>query len=81
MNITIMAKLKSHHIVHNPKGGWDVKKGSSEKASKHFDKKEDAVNAGREISQNQKTELFIHGKDGKIQRRDSHGHDPHPPEG
>jgi len=71
-----MAKLKSHHVVHNPNGGWDVKKGGSEKASKHFDKKEDAVDAGREISKNQKTEFFIHGKDGKIQQRDSHGHDP-----
>lgn len=71
-----MAKLKSHHVVPNPNGGWDVKKGGSDKASKHFDKKEDAVDTGREISKNQKTEFFIHGKDGKFQQRDSHGHDP-----
>lgn len=76
-----MSKLKSHHVVHNPNGGWDVKKGGSEKAIKHFDKKEDAVDAGRLISQNQKTEFFIHDKDGKIQQRDSHGHDTYPPKG
>ena len=30
-----------------------------------FDTKQDAINAAREISRNQGTELYIHGKDGK----------------
>ncbi len=34
---------------------------------------------GREISKNQGSELVIHGKDGKIQQKDSHGKDPNPP--
>lgn len=72
---------KTHHIVPNPNGGWDVKKGGAEKASNHFDKKTDAVDKGREISQNQKSEFYIHGKDGKIQSKDSHGNDPNPPRG
>ena len=76
-----MSKSKSHHVVHNPNGGWDVKKGGAEKASKHFDIKKDAIDAGREISQNQKTEFFIHGLDGKIQQKDSHGKDSYPPKG
>jgi hypothetical protein len=75
-----MAK-KTHHVVPNPKGGWDVKKGGSEKASNHFDKKSDAVEKGREISQNQGSEFYVHGKDGKIQSKDSHGNDPNPPQG
>ncbi len=75
-----MAK-KTHHVVPNPNGGWDVKKGGSEKASNHFDKKSDAVEKGREISQNQGSEFYIHGKDGKIQSKDSHGNDPNPPQG
>jgi hypothetical protein len=75
-----MAK-KTHHVVPNPNGGWDVKKGGSDKASNHFDKKVDAVDKGREISQNQKSEFFIHGKDGKIQTKDSHGNDSNPPKG
>jgi len=73
-----MAK-KEHHVVHNPKGGWDIKKKSAERASGHFDKKQDAVDRGREISKNQKSELVIHGKNGKIQQKDSHGKDPNPP--
>ena len=75
-----MAK-KTHHVVPNPAGGWNVKKGGSEKASNHFDNKTDAVDKGREISQNQGSEFYIHGKDGKIQSKDSHGNDPNPPKG
>jgi uncharacterized protein YdaT len=76
-----MAKQKSHHVVPNPDGGWDVKKAGAERASKHSDTKEEAVNKGRQISHNQGTELYIHGKDGKIQQKDSHGNDPFPPNG
>jgi len=76
-----MPKLKTHSVLPNPNGGWDVKKSGAEKASRHFDKKDDAVNAGRKISQNQKTELIIKGKNGQIQNRDSHGNDPYPPKG
>ncbi len=76
-----MSSKKTHHVVPNPNGGWDVKKGGSEKASNHFDKKTEAVEKGREISQNQGSEFYIHGKDGKIQSKDSHGNDPNPPQG
>jgi len=71
----------SHHVVPKADGGWDVKKGGAERSSVHFEKKQDAVNAGRRISQNQGTEFVIHGKDGKIQSKDSHGNDPYPPKG
>ena len=76
-----MKKPKSHHVVPNSKGGWDVKKSEFSKASKHMDNKKDAVNAARKISKNQKTELFIHKKNGRFQDRDSHGNDPYPPKG
>lgn len=65
-----------HHVVPNPDGGWDVKRSGSERASRHFDTKAEAVDAGREISRNQRTEFVIHRKDGTIQRKDSHGNDP-----
>ena len=79
--VMIMAKGKSHHVVPNPDGGWDVKKGGSSRASGHYDTKKDAVDQGRQISKNQGTEFYIHGKDGQIQQKDSHGNDPHPPKG
>ena len=71
----------THHVVHNPNGGWDVKKGGSQRASGHFETKKQAVDAGRKISQNQGTEFVIHGMNGRIQNADSHGGDPYPPKG
>lgn len=74
-----MAKRKTHHVVPNADGGWDVKKGGAKRSSGHYDTKRDAEQAARTISRNQGTELVIHGRDGKIQRTDSHGNDPNPP--
>ena len=73
--------MKTHHVVHSPNGGWDIKIGGGERAIKHFDIKQTAVDYGRGISQRQGSEFFIHGSDGRIQSRDSHGHDPFPPKG
>ena len=72
---------KEHHVVPNPDGGWDVKRNGAQRSSGHFETKEEAVNAGRQISQNQGTELVIHGMNGRIQSSDSHGNDPCPPKG
>ncbi len=68
--------MKSHHVVHDPNGGWNVKESGVERGLKHFETKKEAEDYGRKISKEEKTELFIHGEDGKIQRRDSHGNDP-----
>ena len=76
-----MSTQKSHHVVPNSEGGWDIKKGGADHASKHCDTKNEAIDKARIISQNQGTELYIHGKDGKIQEKDSHGKDPFPPKG
>lgn len=72
---------KSHHVVPDPSGGWNVRRGGTERASGHFEHKQDAIDAGRRMSQNQGTELRIHNKDGRIAQSDSHGRDPYPPRG
>jgi len=69
----------SHHVVPNPDGGWDVKRGGASRASAHTATKQQAIDRGREISRNQSTELRIHNKDGRIASSDSHGNDPNPP--
>lgn len=70
---------KQHHVVPNKNGGWDIKKSGNERASAHTNTKQDAINKGRVISLNQGTEFVIHGKNGQIQQKDSHGKDPFPP--
>lgn len=74
-----MSKKNSQHIVKSPSGGWAVKKGGSTKATKIFETQEKAIQHGKQIAKNQKTELYIHGKDGKIQNKNSYGDDPCPP--
>lgn len=76
-----MLKRSNHVVPSNEKGGWAVKKSGSTKASKSFDRKEDAVKYGRELSRKEKTELYIHKRDGRIQDRNSYGKDPFPPKG
>lgn len=72
---------KSHHVVPNPAGGWDVRRGNAQRSSGHFTTKQEAVSQGREISRNQRTEFVIHGQNGRIQQKDSHGRDDNPPKG
>ncbi len=72
---------KTRHVVPNKEGGWDSKKGGASRASKHFETKKEAEKYSRDVSKKESSELFIHGKDGKIQRKDSHGNDPFPPKG
>lgn len=70
---------QEHHIVPNRNGGWDIKRENAQRISGHYETKTDAEAAGRLMSINAKTELIIHGLDGRIQRTDSHGNDPCPP--
>jgi len=72
---------EAHHVVPNARGGWDVKRGGSERASGHYGTKKEAIQRGRDLSSNQQTELRIHNRNGRIARSDSHGGDPNPPKG
>ncbi|HBY2626828.1 UNVERIFIED_CONTAM: hypothetical protein C3P01_05145 [Clostridioides difficile] len=72
---------KNQHVVPNPNGGWNIKGEGNSKATKTTSTKQEAINIARDISRNQGSELVIHGKDGKIQSKDSHGKDPYPPRG
>ena len=75
-------KSNTHHVTYDKgEGDWKVIRGGAERASGHFDTKQQAIDAGREISRNQETELKIHNMDGKISQSDSHGNDPFPPKG
>lgn len=74
-----MAK-KSNHVVPSKKsGGWAVKKAGSSKASKAFTTKAGAVKYAKKLSRKERSELYIHKKDGSIQNRNSYGNDPFPP--
>jgi len=71
----------THRVMPHPKGGWQVKRDGDQRASHRAETKAAAETLGRQISENQGTELQVHGRDGSIQRSDSHGNDPSPPKG
>ena len=58
---------------------WAVKGEGNTKATKLFDNKPDALEFGKQIAQNQHSELIAQKKDGKINLKNSYGNDPHPP--
>lgn len=74
-----MSKRNQHVVPRDD--GWAIRGAGAKRVTGQFDRKQDAVDRAREISQNHGTELVVHGRDGQIQSKDSHGHDPFPPNG
>ena len=71
---------RDQHVVPHP-DGWAVKPAGGAKPSSVYDTQREAIDRARDIARKQGTELFIHGRDGRIRARDSHGNDPFPPRG
>lgn len=70
---------RNQHVVPHSGGGWAVQPaGTREPASVH-ETQQQAIDRARAVARNQGTELLIHGRNGRIRRRDSHGGDPFPP--
>lgn len=72
--------VKGQHVA--PRGGkWSVRKAGASRASGVYETQEEAIEHGRRIARNQRTELYIHGTDGKIRERNSYRNDSFPPKG
>lgn len=74
-----MARRNQHVVPH--KEGWAVKPEGGEKASSVHRTQAEAIARGREVARTQGKELLVHGRNGQIRERDTHGRDPHPPKG
>jgi Uncharacterized protein conserved in bacteria (DUF2188). len=67
----------THQIFVSPnKDGWKGKVVGNDKASFVADTKAEAFDRAREIAINQKLELIVQNRDGKIGLRNSYGNDP-----
>ncbi len=71
---------KNQHVVKRDEG-WAVRGEGNTKDTSHHRTQKEATDAARQIAQNQKSEVLIHGRDNLIRERDSYGNDPHPPKG
>jgi uncharacterized protein YdaT len=74
-----MSKRNQHVVPRD--GGWAVRGAGAQRATAVHDTQAAAIDQARSIARHQRTELLIHGTDGRIRERDSHGHDPNPPKG
>jgi hypothetical protein len=72
---------KNQHVVPTEDGRWGVRGEGNNRRTHITNTQKEAINLAREIARNQRSELLIHGRDGKIRKRDSHGNDPYPPKG
>jgi hypothetical protein len=71
---------KNQHVVPH-KDGWAVQGAGNGRATSVHGTQASAIAAAREIAQNNRSELFIHGRNGQIRERDTFGNDPYPPKG
>ena len=72
-----MAKKTVHIVPRN--GEWAVRRPGAERDSSHHSTQAAAIRAERGTAQRENTELFIHGRNGRIRDRDSYGNDSFPP--
>lgn len=75
-----MSKGKNQHVV--PHGnGWAVKGEGNGKATVVTNTQKEANQVATQIAKNQRSEVLIHGENGRIRERNSYGNDPYPPKG
>ena len=64
------------YVPNSDRGGWDAKRPNAERASKHFEIKQEAIDWSRELAKKEGLEMIPHRKDGHIQNPNSYGNDP-----
>ena len=75
----IMTKKNQHVVPHS--NGWAVKGAGNSKATSLHATQTAAIIEAKSIAQNQRSEMFIHGRNGQIRERNTYGVDPFPPKG
>ncbi len=71
---------KNQHVVPHEKG-WAVKGEGNVRASSIHATQAQAISAARETAIRERSEMLIHGEDGRICERNTYGKDPFPPKG
>lgn len=71
---------KNQYVVRNG-NGWGVRGEGNSRLTARCDTQAEAIGIGREIAQNQGSELRIQGQSGHFREAWSYGNDPFPPKG
>jgi hypothetical protein len=66
---------RNQHVI--PQGaGWAVRGAGNIRATRVMSSRHEAIDVAREIARNQRTQLVIHGPDGRIREKTSFGPKP-----
>jgi hypothetical protein len=73
--------MKQDYYVVPRDNKWAVVKGGAQRASHLAETQEEAFQVARELATKNRSEVSIHGKNGRIRKKHSYGEDPCPPKG
>ena len=72
---------KNQHVTPHPNGGWQVKGAGNQRATVRMTTQSEARTIARDLAIKNKSEMVVHGTDGRIREKNSYGNDPCPPKG
>lgn len=72
--------MADQHVVPRS-GNWAVRGAGNKRDTSVHETQQEAFEAAREIARNQRSEVFLHNRQGQIRERNTYGDDPHPPKG
>jgi len=67
--------MPNQHVVKRP-DGWAVRGAGNSRDTAHTNTQYEAIRVAKDIAINQRSEVVIHGANGKIRDKDSYGNDP-----
>ncbi len=74
-----MSRKKNIWVSPRDDGQWEIQREGAKRPTKVEERKEDAARAARELGKRDGVEVIVQRRDGRIQSKDSFGHDPLPP--
>lgn len=72
---------QNEHVTKRDDGKWQVIGEGNKRASAVTDTQAQAIVIARDLAIKNKSELLIHGENGRIREKNSYGNDPFPPKG
>lgn len=66
-------KKKNQHVIPFG-GGWAVKAEGAVKVTIITTKQSDAITVAKDLAKNNKSELIVHGRNGKVRAKNSYAH-------
>lgn len=69
---------RNQHVVPSDEG-WGVRGEGNDRLTSKHPTQSDAIDAARDIARNERSEVVIHDRHGRIRDKDSYGNDPYPP--